>query len=160
MEEKLKEYLEYDQKTGHFKWLKNVYRRKNMVGTVAGGRSGPYVRITALGKEYLAHRLAWFFSYGKWPEMVDHINGDGYDNRLCNLRETNYMLNARNQAMHRTGRSLPFVHKHAGRWSGQFQYNGKTVRVGSFNTQEEASSAVYGYMKCAGLLKHFHLGED
>jgi hypothetical protein len=154
-EEKLKEYLGYDKETGIFKWKRNVHRRTNMIGQEAGGRAGPYVRISFLNKGLLAHRIAWFFVHGTWPEMVDHINGDGYDNRISNLRESNFMLNARNLAIHRNDGKFPFVTKHASRWAGAFQYQGKGIRVGSFDTPQEAAAAVYGYMKGAGLLEHF-----
>ena len=34
-----------------------------------------------------AHRLAWALAYGRWPKVIDHVNGDRTDHRLCNLRE-------------------------------------------------------------------------
>ena len=38
------------------------------------------------GVNYYAHRLIWWLTYGDQPEVIDHINGDGWDNRIANLR--------------------------------------------------------------------------
>ena len=41
-------------------------------------------------KKMLAHRVAFFLHHGhypQWPNSVDHINRDGCDNRIVNLRE-------------------------------------------------------------------------
>ena len=47
-------------------------------------------------KTYRAHRVIWYMVYGEWPDRIDHINGNGLDNRLCNLRNVDAVGNARN----------------------------------------------------------------
>lgn len=91
----LKELLAYDADKGVFYW--KVHRRpQSPVGSVAGWKSGKNaLRIELKGKNYLIHRLAWFYVHGTWPIQIDHRNGDRSDNRLCNLREAN---NSENQA--------------------------------------------------------------
>lgn len=154
----LKTVLRYDSETGDFTWIKTEPRLKRFLGKKAGGKAGTYIKITALGKEYLAHRLAWFFYYGTWPKMVDHINGNGMDNRISNLRESNHMLNARNLTIHRNGK-IPYVHKHGSSWRGKIMLDKKNVVIGTFDSEKEAAAAVFGYLKGADLLQAFGLGD-
>lgn len=39
------------------------------------------------------HRFIWECEYGDVPKMLDHINRDRKDNRLCNLRPAVYETN-------------------------------------------------------------------
>lgn len=42
-----------------------------------------YVGVRICGKNYRAHRAAWFYVYGSWPEnQIDHINCIRDDNRI------------------------------------------------------------------------------
>jgi hypothetical protein len=88
--------LKYNPDTGVITWA-TTSRHVN-AGDVAGyvcPRGYRYISVG--GKKQSAHRLAWFLSYGVWPEdQVDHINGDKTDNRLVNLRSATKAQNNRN----------------------------------------------------------------
>ena len=69
-------------------------------GEVAGYlRPCGYRFIKLDGKSYAAHRIIYFMATGKDPGllMVDHINGQPDDNRLCNLRLATIVQNGRNR---------------------------------------------------------------
>ena len=87
---KLQEMLSYSSKTGVFKWKINRKGSRG-IGSEAGYvnthyKTGKkYIFIHTLGRQWRAHRLAWLFHYGKLPSyQIDHINGNGTDNRIAN----------------------------------------------------------------------------
>ena len=43
------------------------------------------------------HQVVWVLNHGRLPVMIDHINGDGRDNRIENLREVNNSENDQNR---------------------------------------------------------------
>src|SRR5688572_7616140 len=96
--EALRKDLDYDTDTGIFRWKRCVARRIKP-GDVAGYRdSDGYVNLKWHGRQYRLHRLAWFYTYGRWPEgEIDHVNMLRDDNRLCNLREATQSQNAGNR---------------------------------------------------------------
>lgn len=78
---------------------------------------------------------------------VDHINGDGLDNRRSNLRLCSNAENIRNQQKQKRKTSSRFkgVTLYRGirgsRWRGYIHYNSKKYRLGSFGTEIEAAQA-------------------
>lgn len=96
-------------------------------------------------KRYLAHRLAWFYVRGRWPEKnLDHINGNPSDNRIANLRECNQSQNSANSKLvHATSSIRKGVCYDPGRkkFRAYIRKNGKQHHIGRFDTLDEALAA-------------------
>ena len=143
--ERARELLDYDPATGTFRW--RVDRSgKARAGTIAGtpvGNGAVHVGIDC--KVYLAHRLAWFWVHGKWPESgLDHINGDRADNSLANLRPATQMQNSGNRCLDRrntSGHRGVSWHKGKQKWLAQITYAGRAKYVGLYDTPDEAAAA-------------------
>jgi hypothetical protein len=86
--EELLRVLDYNPDTGVFRWKINANNNGALKGSVAGKpHSQGYWTIGYKGKDYLAHRLAWFYVHGEWPATdVDHRHGNKRDNRISKLR--------------------------------------------------------------------------
>lgn len=97
-QEELRRVLHYAPETGLFTW-----RVRLSIRIVVGKRAGAkmvigYTSIGIYGRDYLAHRLAWFYMTGVWPpDDIDHINGIRNDNRWCNLRPATRQQNMQNK---------------------------------------------------------------
>jgi hypothetical protein len=144
---RLRELLRYDPHTGVFVWLVG---RRGFAGAAKAGRSAGtahasgYVRIGIDGREYLAHRLAWFYVFGFWPrEQIDHVNGDRSDNRLDNLREVSNQTNCENRRSSiKPGKLLGVTFNKANRnWIAQIKASSGHIHLGCFETQELAHAA-------------------
>jgi hypothetical protein len=94
-QDEIKDKLNYDQNTGVFTWKVKPNSTTN-IGKVAGTLNKNYVEICVSGKKYGAHRLAWLYVYGEFPKLIDHINNNPSDNRICNLREATHKQNSWN----------------------------------------------------------------
>lgn len=148
--EHLKSVLNYNSDTGLFTWLRSVSSNVKS-GDIAGCLNNcGYSQIYVKNKPYLAHRLAWFYFYGKWPnDQIDHINGKRTDNRIVNLRDVTNRCNSENRKnKNKSKGDLPigvYYRKDTKKYSSQITINGVRKTVGSFNTPELAHEA---YMKC------------
>lgn len=144
--EELAALLDYDPKTGVFLWRAN---RPGGVkaGDEAGARFNGYRWISIKGTKYLAHRLAFLFMTGKWPEKyVDHIDGEGLNNAWSNLREATPTENAQNikkaNKNNETG-LLGVSPASQGRgFQAQLQVNGENRHLGYYDN-ELVAAAVY-----------------
>lgn len=141
----LKELLSYSPETGDFTWLEK--RGRVAAGEVAGHLdSRGYIRIIIDGKKYRAHRLAWFYVHGKWPEdQIDHVNGKCSDNRLKNLREATCSQNNFNKPLQKnntSGVKGVYWHKGKQRWRAICRVDGKRYTVGNFVELEKAAEAI------------------
>jgi len=99
---RLKELLHYDPETGIFVWLKGrgPVKKGWIAGSVQTVRGKKYIVITLHGKHYKAHRLAFLYVKGVFPpDEVDHISGDGTDNRWVNMRHATRTQNNKNHRL-------------------------------------------------------------
>jgi len=140
----LRELLYYHPKSGDFVWLKGVSPRAG-AGTQAGCLQSwtGYWLIRVDRKLYRAHRLAWFYIHGAWPEdQIDHKNRIRSDNRIDNLRLASSQENTRNSKMrsnNTTGHTG--VSRKGNKWHATITIDGKKKWLGCFGTPEAASAA-------------------
>lgn len=146
---RLREVLDYNSETGIFLWKQ---RRGNQINPgdeaghlIVGNKGKPYRGIVIDRVQYLAHRLAWVYVHGIEPEgLIDHINGDGFDNRICNLRvvtDAQNRQNARLNSNNKSGVKGVSFNSSAGKWQAQIRANGVFRYLGRFEKIEDAIDA-------------------
>lgn len=154
-QERLKELLHYEENTGLFIRKTNVNRHKT--GSISGARQNKgYIQIMIDNKNYLAHRLAWFYIYGEWPKnQIDHINRIKTDNRICNLRDVNNSINQHNNSIRKhntSGTTGVMNYKSRNCWAAQIYVNNKRIYLGIYKTKEDAILARKKYEASIGLI--------
>lgn len=129
----LMEELDYNPETGIFIRIKQKPGRAK-VGDVAGSqpRVTGHVGIKINHTLYQAHRLAWLYVYGEWPDgLLDHKNGIASDNRIDNLRVATNAQNMHNRKLNGNNKSgvkgLCYDPKME-KWVVQVRYNKQTFK--------------------------------
>lgn len=145
--EVLRQLLEYDPQTGELTW--NVRDETHFTSTethtaralaaqfncryagkpaLAAVDNVGYRAGRLLTSQVRAHRVIWKLVFGYEPKLIDHINQDKTDNRLCNLRESNRAANSVNRACRRTGQTTGVTWcKEKRKWVAQMQIGGKNM---------------------------------
>lgn len=148
--ERASELLRYDEETGKIFWR---VTRGGWIkdGAEAGSQwRNTYRQIKIDGRLYKAHRVAWLLHYGVWPKnQIDHIDGDGLNNRPENMRDVTQRENTRNARMRSDNTSSVtgvYWYKPYGTWKAQININGKRKHLGYFTDFGEAAAA---YRKAA-----------
>lgn len=164
----LQECFSYNPVTGVLRWRERPVRHFNsehrakifnakFSGSEAGAimRDNSYYRVGLIGNKYLAHRLIWMLKNNEWPDQIDHINGNGLDNRFNNLRNVDNQTNLLNKKVYSNSMSgISGV-----RWSKsrkKFQVyigiTGNFTHLGYFKDKFEAVCC----RKSAEIKAHFH----
>lgn len=155
-QKELKELINYDASTGVITWLVASSNRIK-AGDVAGGKlDNSYRRITLLSNHYLQHRIAWIYTYGYEPNVIDHINHNGSDNRIKNLRDTDHPTNCKNMRKSKANKSgitgVQWIKRHK-KWTSEIMSCGKRVFIGNYLSLFEACCA----RKSAEIKYNFHV---
>lgn len=137
----LMDLFEYNPETGEF--IRKVRKKNPIAGTLD---SYGYRQISVHSKLHLAHRLAWMYVYGRWPNgEIDHINGIRSDNRIENLRESSRLDNVRSRKNLSVKNTSGFMgvgwSDAANKWVARIGFNGKGIHIGVFEDPEEAHKA-------------------
>lgn len=139
---RLKEVLRYEPETGLFYWA--VKKGPAKAGDVAGTPHHlGYVCIRVDGIKHQAHRLAFLYMAGRWPDAdIDHINHARSDNRWRNLREATRAENAKNASRYSTNSSGHHGVSWRAReksWIARICVNGTHIHLGTY---PDAASAI------------------
>lgn len=130
------QYL-YDFETGNF-----THKSGPNAGLIAGAHdSDGYVLLYMDGLQFRAHRVAWLFEHGTWPQNeIDHKNRMPHDNRIDNLREASRTMNMINRRPNRNSGYRGVTKNNVG-FTARITVNMKTYYLGNFKTPEEAHEA-------------------
>ena len=145
--QEVRDILDYDRTTGVFTWRVKPGPRSGVnPGDVAGSiDEDGHRRIRIRRRGYFAHRLAWLYVHGEWPDgPLDHRNRRPDDNRLSNLRPASLSDNCHNRSgAQRNNRSgfWGVSRDVRGRWRAKIKVNGKGRHLGYFPTPEAAAEA-------------------
>lgn len=147
--ETFRELLSYDPDNGEFKWKE---RQGNNSWNARWANKpafihkdyGDYLRASIMGRFYSAHRVAWSIFYGcEAPDFIDHIDGDRQNNRIMNLRKTDFVGNSKNRGVrsdNTSGRTGVHMTK-SGTYKVRIFANGKDNHVGTFKLFQDAVEA-------------------
>jgi HNH endonuclease len=89
-----------------------------------------------------AHQVVWYLSYGEWPDkFIDHVDGNGGNNRLDNLRLASNAQNTRNhgKGKKKTSSQYKGVTLHGKKYRAYIRFNGKHISLGSYADEKEAA---------------------
>ena len=147
--EYLDSLFDYDPLTGVLRWKLG---RKCVGGLEAGTprekRKGeqPYIYVAIDKVNYPIHRIIWkIVTREEPPEFVDHEDLDRQNNRWLNLRAATNGQNISNAKLRKDNKSGTKGVSWASdrqQWQAQITVGGKIVRLGRFDSKDDAIKAV------------------
>lgn len=155
--QELRELLRYDPDAGQIFWRQrpsDTFKTSAAAKTWNGRFAGKAALTAVSDTGYLtgcihyrsvsAHRVAWALFYGRWPQEIDHINGDRADNRIANLREVTRRTNNRNHgpdSRNKSGYTGVYWNKQQQKWHAKVRVDGRDLHLGFFDDVHSAGAA-------------------
>lgn len=141
----------YDPETGQLKYRSIINEKRrcaDQAGCIVSGSSDNQYRVVTVeypsGKKetIFAHRVAWKLMTGEEPPIeIDHLDGDGLNNKWLNLRDGSEGVNAKNRRMYNTNTSgVTGVSRSRGKWRARIVRDGQQESLGYFKDKNEAAS--------------------
>ena len=140
--DRLKALFDYNPCTGIF--IRKVTLGRGIAGTaITKTTRYGYVQFQVDGHSYMAHRLAFLYMTGTWPnQILDHKNRIRSDNSWENIRECTYQQNNRNCITKTTSSRFKGMHrKPNGRFEVRIRAEGIQHLLGVFKNDVEAAYA-------------------
>lgn len=157
------EAFDYDPETGLLTWRARPGEASfnaRFAARVAGHRhvctvGKTYIQVRFKGELHYAHRIAWVIAVGSIPDgmQIDHINGDGADNRLENLRlvtPSGQKRNLRKMKTNTSGFNGVYFDPRRGTYTARVWANGVFRSLGSAKTACEAYEIRLAYNRTNG----------
>ncbi len=127
--ETLRNLFQYDPSSGVLTHVRT--------GKPAGSKASKGCRVSVLKEDYMAHRIIWLLMTGdEPPEVIDHKDGNPFNNKWSNLRSSSHSLNGRNKPT----RGYTWDSS-VRKWKAQMVINGKQKFLGRFDSEKEAHEA-------------------
>lgn len=156
------ELFTYEPDTGVIRWKTNRPGRGCVAGREAGTITNArrYCSVMVNGKRHYVHRVVWELVHGPVPDgmCIDHIDGNGLNNRLANLRITTLSGNQRNRRIGKNCRTgVIGVNNHP---AGGFSVHCSSKYIGYSNDFEtakamrKAAESEHGYHPNHGRKQH------
>lgn len=148
------DYFTYEPSTGRLLWKVKRPGPKTQVGQEAGTvkADGRYRSFVLFHKRYYTHRVIWELVNGPIPAglCIDHLDGNGLNNRLENLRVTTLSGNQRNRRAQKNNRTGQLGVHHDAKGTGftvicAGKYIGHFMRLGPAIAARKAAEAAHGY---------------
>lgn len=104
-----------------------------------------YIVVRFEGKLHYVHRIIWLMQTGEWPTLViDHIDGNGANNKWTNIRHVTYSVNLQNKIVE----SGVYWSKRDKVWVATMQVDGRRQHIGQHKSKIIAE-AMYKQAKLA-----------
>lgn len=148
----INKYFSYDKENGKLFWKDhwNESTKTRLIGKECGSiKLGPtgkkYLRVKISDGQYYVHQLVYFIETGLVDSKmhIDHIDGNGLNNKINNLRLVTHRKNQQNRHYHINKTKLvgASFREHAGRWVGKIAFKGRTLHLGYHDTELQAHEA-------------------
>jgi len=145
-------FFSYNQETGILTSRKDRgIGGRHKAGKEVGGihQCGPkkekeYLRVELFGYYLYVHRIIWVLMTGEQPKEIDHIDGNGLNNKWSNLRSVDHKANARNQKKHKnntSGTCGVTYRKDSDKWRARIRVDDISISLGTYKNKDDAIKA-------------------
>lgn len=122
-------------------------RSSKKAGLEAGGESGHgYRRVNFDNKKFYTHQIIYLMEHGYIPEYIDHIDGNGLNNNISNLRACTKAQNAHNSKIpshNKSGVKNVEWSKQKQKWHCLMRVSKKVIHIGFFEDLELAELVAF-----------------
>tara|TARA_R110001592_G_scaffold38609_2_gene127298 strand:+ start:12113 stop:12649 length:537 start_codon:yes stop_codon:yes gene_type:complete len=151
--EYLAECFDYNEETGYLYWKRRpkshyaYYTGPGINAKLVGRRAGnvfqgKYRQVYIDGRTFYEHRVIYALCTGEWPPMVNHIDGNGLNNRFSNLIAGDYKSNGKNYSRYSNNKyGYTGIRPTTTGWSASITEDGRQVSLGVFPDKAAAIRA-------------------